>query len=166
MPRRIPMIELRDMVLRLRRGEGIKSLHRATGRHKTILRKLKALASALGWLEPGNHVPAENDIQAAWLGKGPEVIPEKPHALDAIQDEIKGWVYEKYSYIVIHKLAAERVPCSESTIRRYIHSRFGTVPKAVVPRTALPGVVMEVDFGLLGFVMDDVEGRKRKAWVF
>jgi len=37
MPRRIAMIELRDVVLQLRRGESIKSIHRNSGRHKTII---------------------------------------------------------------------------------------------------------------------------------
>ncbi len=58
------MIELRDIVLRLRRGEGVKSLQRSTGRHKTVIRRLRSLAMERGWLD-ANEPPSEADIQTA-----------------------------------------------------------------------------------------------------
>lgn len=162
------MIELRDLILRLRRGEGIKSLHRTTGRHKTVLRRLKAIADGQKWTHEGTPVPTESEIQALWMENAPPEGREsgKPHPLDAIKDEIDGWMAEKYSFVAIHRLAAKRVPCSETTVRRYIQSRSKDLPKPVIPRIAHPGEVMEVDFGLLGLVWDDQERRNRKAWVF
>lgn len=162
------MIELRDLILRLRRGEGIKSLHRTTGRHKTVLRRLKALADERKWTLEGYPVPTENEIQALWFAKTTPQAHEgdKAHPLDAIKDEIDGWVNEKYSFVAIHRLVVQRMPCSETTVRRYIQGRSKCLPKPVIPRIAHPGEVMEVDFGLLGLVWDDQERRNRKAWVF
>ena len=53
------MIELRDLLLQLRKGESIKSIHRSSGRHKTIIRALKELAEHEGWLETATSVPTE-----------------------------------------------------------------------------------------------------------
>jgi transposase len=159
------MIELRDMVLRLRRGEGVKSLHRATGRHKTVVRKLRALAQEHGWLE-ATTPPTEADIQGVWQGHPEDEPAPGGHALDGLRTEIEGWLEAKYSFVAIHRLVAQRIPCSEPTVRRYIQKVFRGAPKAVVPRTAQPGEVMEVDFGLLGLMYDGVEKRDRKAWVF
>ena len=66
MPRRISMIELRDLLLQLRKGESIKSIHRSSGRHKTIIRALKELAEHEGWLATTTSVPTEAEIQAVW----------------------------------------------------------------------------------------------------
>ena len=42
MPRRVNMIELQDIIHRLRLGQSVKAIHRETGRHKTVVRTLKA----------------------------------------------------------------------------------------------------------------------------
>ncbi len=68
--------------------------------------------------------------------------------------------------MAIHRLVAQRIACSEPTVRRYIQKKYPAAPKAVVPRDARPGHVMEVDFGYLGLMYDEIEKRERKAWVF
>jgi len=56
------------------------------------------------------------------------------------------------SIVVMHTLANETVPCSEATVRRYVHRRFPSLPEPVVPRFHEPGKVMEVDFSFLGYL--------------
>ena len=159
------MIELRDVVLQLRRGESIKSIQRSSGRHKTIIRKLKAIAEQNHWLDPKTPAPEEADVQAAWLACP---LPEgkKLHSLGILDDDFKRWIDDDVSFVVMHRLASERVPCSETTLRRYVHHRFKLQPEATVLRIPEPGRVMEVDFGYLGFVEDETEGKIRKAWLF
>ena len=159
------MIELRDLLLQLRKGESIKSIHRSSGRHKTIIRALKELAEHEGWLETATSVPTEAEIQAVWNKR--LVDPEtKAHPLDLLSEDFKRWVADGTSMVVMHKLVYAKVPCSEATVRRYLHRRFPKLPSAVVPRVHEPGKVMDVDFGYLGLVDNETEERPRKAWVF
>jgi|GEM_PF-2103893 len=44
------MIDLRDSILRFRMGASIKRIHRETGRHKTMLRRLLRVARENGCL--------------------------------------------------------------------------------------------------------------------
>ena len=165
MPRRISMLELRDLLLELRKGESIKSIHRSSGRHKTVIRALKEFAEHEGWLNAATGVPTEAEIQAVWNTR--LVNPEtKAHPLDVLSEDFKRWVADGTSMVVMHRLACAKVPCSEATVRRYLHRRFPELPSAVVPRVHEPGKVMDVDFGYLGLVDDETEERPRKAWVF
>ena len=66
MPRRISILELRDLLLELRKGESIKSIHRSSGRHKTVIRALKELSEHEDWLNAATGVPTEAEIQAVW----------------------------------------------------------------------------------------------------
>jgi transposase len=159
------MIELRDVVLQLRRGESIKSIHRSTGRHKTVIRKLKALAEQYSWLDPATPAPDEAAVQTAWLSL-PSPENQKQHPLDALHDDFKRWIADEVSLVVMHRLASKRVSCSEPTLRRYVHRRFKIQPEATVVRIPEPGKVMEVDFGYLGIVYDESENKVRKAWLF
>lgn len=159
------MIELRDLVLQLRRGESIKSIHRSSGRHRAIIRKLKAIAEQNGWLNVETPAPEEADVQAAWLAS-PLPKGNKQHPLGVLDDDFKRWIDDDVSFVVMHRLASERVPCSETTLRRYVHHRFKLQPEATVLRIPEPGKVMEVDFGYLGLVEDEASGRIRKAWLF
>jgi transposase len=159
------MIELRDLVLQLRRGESIKSIHRSSGSHKTVIRKLKAIAEQNHWLDPETSVPTESEVQAAWLAS-PTTEGQKQHPLEVLNDDFKRWIADDVSLVVMHRLASKRIRCSEPTLRRYVHRRFKLQPQATVLRVPEPGKVMEVDFGYLGLVEDESEGRVRKAWLF
>jgi transposase len=157
------MIDLRDIILRFRMGDSIKRIHRETGRHKTVLRRLLRVAQENGWLD-SESPPTEAHIQAVW-----EPIRFKsPPPLDAFQADLRRWFAEEhYSYVVIHRLLRERgVGVSETTVRRYLKRLCPREAKPTLRREFLPGDRMEVDFGFLGWVYDEQEGRTRKAWVF
>lgn len=127
------MIELRDLVLQLRKGESIKSIHRSSGGHKSVIRAMKAHTEQNGWLASTSSVPTEAEIQAVWTTRlsNPAI---KVHPLDALSEDFQRWLSEKTSFVVMHKLASERVPCSEATVRRYLHRRYSQLPVPVVPR--------------------------------
>ena len=165
MPRRIAMIELQGLLLELRKGESIRSIHKSSGHHKTIIRALKVLAMEHHWLDEHAPIPTEAEIQAAWDSQHVDSMT-KPHALDVLSEDFTRWMSEGMSIVVMHTLANETVPCSEATVRRYLHRRFPSLPEPVVPRFHEPGKVMEVDFGFLGYLEDEAEGRARKAWLF
>lgn len=125
------MIELRDLVLQLRKGESIKSMHRSSGRHKSVIRALKALAEQQGWLASTSSVPTEAEVQAVWATRLSDPAT-KVYPLDALSEDFQRWLSEGTSFVVMHKLATERVPCSEATVQRYFHRRFPQLPVAAV----------------------------------
>ena len=85
--------------------------------------------------------------------------------LEIWKNDIKDYMDRGYLFVVIHNLIKENHPCSEITIRRYIHKNFPSVIKAVMIRT-IEDAVMEVDFGYLGLTYDSLTNKNRKTWVF
>ena len=164
MPRRIPMIELKDILERLKMGQSIKEINRELQRHKTVIRKVKRIAEENSWLDPGSLVPSEKDIKKAYESR--DATEQESHLLDNFKAEIKRWTGEDYSFVVMHKLINESVPCSESTVRRYVHKNFPQAPRLVMVRETIPGEVMEVDFGYLGLSWDVKTNSRRKTWFF
>jgi transposase len=158
------MAELREVVRRLQLGHSIREVQRCTTVHRTIIRELKELSEKQGWLEADATIPDEEAILVARSGASRDLVSQ--HRLDAYRDDLKKWIDEGYTYVVIHVLIQARLKCSESTVRRYIHSRFPNKVKAVMRRATIAGEVMEVDFGYLGITYDKQTDRNRKTYIF
>jgi len=135
------MAELRDVIRRLKLGHGVRDIHRSTGVHRTVVRQLRDLALELGWLEADQELPSEQQIEQArhrveqQAGAGAPLFER----LAAHEEEFQRWHKEKCTAVVMHDLIRKRVPCSLSTVDRYLRSRF---PKPVHPvsrRDTVPG---------------------------
>jgi transposase len=157
-------MELREVIRRMRAGQGIRRIHSETGIHRTILRELRAAAEGQGWLEPGAALPSEQEIQRARGQGGAE--PQEPHPLEAFREQIASWVQAGHSYVVMHQLIRDRYPCSESTLRRFVQKRFPERPRVSAARPTVAGRDWEVDFGYLGITYDPQTRRNRKTWLF
>ena len=124
------MVELRDVVHRLRLGHSVKAIHRQTGRHKTVIRALRDLAAQEGWMDLTSELPSEGEVlrryqQTLMAGR------EQPHVLDSYETQIKEWLAAKYSFQVIHRLlTTSGIAVSETTVRRWVHRRH---PQSVLP---------------------------------
>lgn len=166
MPRRTKVIELQEILYRLRVGQSIKGIKRDLGKHKTVIRRVKHIAEQEGWLDPAEPLASEYDIQRAYeIGEIEE--NGSPHPLDGYRERIDGWLEEGDSFIVIHRLLCELgVNYSETTVRRYIHRFVRPVAKAVARRQTLAGEMMEVDFGYLGICWDATSRSRRRTWFF
>jgi transposase len=166
MPRRVLIVELQDIVKRLRLGHSVKAIHRQTGRHKTVVRAIRDLAAREGWLSAACAVPSEGEIARLYeqtLGASRQAA----HPLETYDEQIQEWLRKKYSFQVIHRLLNQMgVMVSESTVRRWIHHRHPQLPSPVILRATTPGEVMEVDFGYLGVYWDRQSERQRKVWFF
>jgi hypothetical protein len=160
------MIDLQDIIQRFRLGQSVKAIHRETGRHKTIIRTLRALAVQERWLDPDRELPSEGQLKRLYE-EARQISQDNSHPLDAYQERVKGWLKKGYSFVVIHRLLSQQqVHCSEATVRRWIHRRFPHVPTPVIVRPTKAGEVMEVDFGYLGLFWDPERSANRKTWFF
>jgi transposase len=165
MARRRTMAEKRDVIRRLRTGQSIRQINKETGMHRTILREIRDVSEQKGWLSPGSKLPTEEHIRQC-LERAKNKPTEKPHPLDRFYEDIKGYLKNKYTYLVIHQLISEEYPCSEATVRRYCQRKFPHLKHPVMLRETIPGEVMEVDFGYLGLTYDPKTRRKRKTYIF
>jgi transposase len=155
------MSELREILRRLILGHGIKQIRRDTGVHREVIRKLKRLGGERGWLAGKEALPDDKELHDAYYGP-----PEpKGHPLSRFDYLFERCVKEDMTYEGMHRLIAEKMACSESTVRRYVREKFAKAVKAVAKRELEPGV-MEVDFGTLGKVYDPQTGRVRVAKIF
>ena len=164
MPKRKTMPELRDIIIRLKKGQSIRGISRETGSHRKVIREIRDTAFSKGWLSEDAPLPSEEMIAEAVASRSSR--GKKSHPLDAHREDIKRWVKDKYSCVVIHRMLSESFACSESTVRRYIKRVFPSSPVPVIPRMTIPGEVMEVDFGYLGISYDAGTRRNRKTWLF
>jgi transposase len=160
------MAELRDVVRRLRLGHGVRAIAREAAVHRKIVREVRALAQERGWLEPTAELPSEHQIEQARRCAEGETTGLITERLEAHLEELGRWVAEGNSYTVMHELIRERVPCSLSTLSRFVKTRFPEQVDAVMRRETKPGEVMEVDFGYLGITWHPESGHNRKTWVF
>lgn len=160
------MVELQDIVQRLRLGHSVKAIHRQTGRHKTVIRAIRALAIREGWLGATCELPSEGEI-ARLYEQTLSAVHQAVHPLEAYDEQIQEWLRKKYSFQVIHRLLNQMgVTVSESTVRRWIHHRHPQLPSPVIVRATIPGEVMEVDFGYLETYWDRQSAKQRKVWFF
>ena len=157
-------MELREVVRRLKAGQGIRRIHAETGVHRTIIRALRDTAEAQRWLDPGSPLPSEEEVQRVRRAEVP--AESAAHPLETYRDQIKGWVEAGHSYVVMHQLIKDRYACSEATLRRFVLKRFPVRPRVSVARPTVAGQDMEVDFGYLGLTWDPNSRRARKTWLF
>jgi len=156
-------MELQDLIRRIRFGHSNNQIHRETGTHRTVIRKLRCLAKTKGWLFLDTPLPAEKEIYGAYHTPDTKV---HSHPLEVFRDEFKRYVEKEYTYVVMHELIKDRYDCSESTVRRFVQKQVEEkIPRAIVIRERELSV-MEVDFGHLGIVYDIIEKRNRVAYVF
>lgn len=159
------MIEKRDVIRRLGLGHSVRTIQKETGVHRTVIRELRDLAKAHGWIGPEAVLPDEERIAVLLRETRGQA---SQHRLEPWRHEIERWLSEELSFVVIHRRLIENgIEVSEPTVRRFIHAELRKPePRVKVPREHLIGNVMEVDFGYLGLSWDPKERRKRKTWVF
>ena len=158
---RINMIQIRDVIHRLRNMQSQRSIHREVGIDRSIVKKIFQIALANHWLDTSLSMPSDAEIANLW-------IPEKKnpnHILDPYYDCFKQWHDLGHSAIVMHSLIKEKCSCDIQTVRRYLKRCFPKPIEPVMVRSTIPGKDMDVDFGYLGKFLDKF-GIERKTWIF
>lgn len=156
------MIEIRNVIQRLRNGESNRCIHRDLGMHRSIIRDLKELATIHQWLNPESKMPADEEISQAWHTKKQITTS---HPLDPYRESIEQWHRQGYSSIVMQRLLKDKFPCDVQVIRRYRTKHFPKYIEPVMVRTTVPGRDLELDFGELGRFRD-ADGTVKRVWLF
>lgn len=157
------MDQIRECILRLKQGVPIREIERQLSMHRTIIRRVKAIAIKKEWLV-STLMPDMSEIAKEWQQATNKKCSISP--LDQFAEEIKTWRDEGYSHRAIYNLLKEKLSCSIYKLGRYIRKKFPPQVKPVMIRTSLPGECMEVDFGYVGVFWDSKLRAMKKTWVF
>ncbi|MBA3817154.1 MAG: IS21 family transposase [Parachlamydiaceae bacterium] len=157
------MAEKRQILIEIRKGSPIRRISRELRVHRDIIRMIQATAAKQGWLHSDSEIPSEGDIANVLKS-----IYRPTLELDKYLEQIKQWKSEGYTAVVIKQLLVNQHECPVriGALRRYINCNCQLPPDPVMVRSTSPGKIMDVDFGFLGYLWDDLSKKFRKAWVF
>jgi len=155
------MIEIRDVIHRLRNGQSHRRINRETSVDRSIVKKIYNLALMHHWLDSASAMPDDKEISKVWKPK----TKIQDHCLDTYYEDLKQWNDAGHSSVVMCELLKDRCPCGIQVIRRYLKKHFPRAVEPVMVRTTFPGRDMEVDFGYLGIFLDN-DNVTKKTWIF
>ena len=155
------MIEIRDIIHRLRMGQSKRRIHKDLKVHRSTIRELHNLAVVQHWLDPEQPMPNDEEIAKFWNRQA----TVQPHPLDIYREKIEQWDKEGRTSVVIHQLLKDQCNCDVQVIRRYRQKHFPKPVQPVMVRSTVPGEIMDIDFGELGRFLD-ADRTLRRVWLF
>lgn len=159
--KRINMIQIRDVLHRLRNKRSHRCISRETGMDRSNVKKIYELASVHCWLDSALPMPNDEEIAKVWRKKQ----KKQNHVLDAYYEDLKQWHNAGHTAVVMQSLLKEKCPCDVQCVRRYLQRHFPKPIEPIMVRPTFPGEDMDVDFGFLGLFLDE-ERMEKKTWVF
>jgi len=155
------MLDIRNIIHRLRLGETHRKIHRDLNVHRSTIRELHHLSITHQWLDNALPMPSDEEIAKVWAKK-----PKKQsHPLDIHKEQLAVWDKEGLTSVVIHQLLNDKCSCDVQAIRRYRNKHFPKQIKPVMVRYTVPGRDLEVDFGEIGKFVGEDQTEKR-VWLF
>ena len=82
-------MDLQEIVRRLRMNQSIKAIKRETGRHRSVIRRVRELAEQEGWLQAA-ELPGERQLRELYHEQQ-QAERGAAHPLDAHREKIAGW---------------------------------------------------------------------------
>jgi transposase len=172
--REIAMWEVLEVLRRVARGEGRRSIARATGHGRATVDRYAQTALGLGWV-PGDRAPdevlAREVVEQLRPGAKGRPAGSAQAKLALHQGRIRAWLSpgdgsRGLQLSKVHELLLrEGIEVSYPSLHRYAtrHCGFGASPHITVRMAeSQPGEVAEVDFGRLGLIFDP-ETRKNRV---
>lgn len=167
--RRCDVLDVREMLRRLRAGDSARRVTRELGASRNTVREYKRRFEELGWLGTASLMPSAEEVEREFGRRSAE--PPTPPRLMEFRDEITALVDTPLEITVAWQRfgAAHRdVRVSYSAFRRFVRRYLTPSPskRAVVRLEVLPGVEAQVDFGYAGRIPPRPGEPARKTWVF
>lgn len=163
---RLHMNEVRELIHRLRQGEGVREIARAMTLSRNTVRKYRDVAAERGWLDPSQALP---DLAALGAVFGP---PLRPRHMRSTVEPFGEVVEELWNAGVEMAAIWQRLRDEHgytggySSVRRYVARVHPKKPEGFCRIETAPGEEAQVDFGSAGPMWDGRSGRQRKAWAF
>ncbi len=164
--RRFEMHEYRHIITRMRLGDSDRQIAKAKLMGRTKAAALRKKAAAHGWLNPHTSLPNDEELAKAL---SQEERPVQTSSVDPFSQEVKNWINQGVTNIVIHRALQEKhgFSGSYSAVRRYVQNlKKNEPPEATVMLDYEPGDIAQVDFGSGPTITDVMTGEVCKTWFF
>jgi len=158
--------EIRELIYRLRQGQGVRELAREQRLSRNTVRKYRDLAAEHGFLDGGRALP---DGEALGRVLGPPPAPRHMRStLEPFVEVVETLLAGNVEMMAIwQRLRQDHgYTGSYSSVRRYVARAHSKAPEAVCRIETKPGEEAQVDFGSAGPQWDGDSGRRRRAWAF
>ncbi len=162
------MIEIREMLRLWLQGRGLREVARLSGTDRKTVRRYVDRARACGVDRDGDARQLTDELLAAVIAG---VRPSRPNGKSAAWEtiagqhaQIKAWLQQGLTLTKVHTLLGRRgVVVSYRTLHRYavMELEFGQCQTTVRVADGEPGSEVQVDFGRLGLLTDQTDGRCR-----
>jgi transposase len=161
------MFQYRQVLVRMRQGDTDREIARAglMGRPKAA--RLRVLAAAQGWLEPGAPLPEDAAI-AAVVGAARRAR-STISTVEPYRGLVERWAAQKISGVAIHAALAREygyTGSASSVYRMLAGIAASQPPEATVPLLFAPAEAAQVDFGAGPVLLDPAVGAPRRTWCF
>ena len=167
--REVHMTEIKEILLRIKRKESIRSISRTLGIHRDTINKYISICIDLG-VDPREGAITDELVEKVRNklapGNKPSNIP-RDEILLPVKDRIEAYldIGLKGSKIMI-LLARDGIEINESSFYRFVNSRCENYIRKNItvrlPETD-PGKYMQADFGYMGLIWDEASDRMRKV---
>jgi transposase len=170
--RELTMIDIKEILRHRAAGHGARHVARATGFDRKTVTRYFGAAAALA--VPLDREPTDAEVHAVArsVQARPAVDPSAEwQAVAAHRARIEAWLAQKrpLKLTKVHTLLRRDhgLEASYDTLRRFAIEELGWRKRATTVRLAdtAPGEVAQVDFGLMGTLVDATTGRVRRLWV-
>ena len=162
------MIEIREILRLWLQGRGLREVARLSGTDRKTVRRYVDRARSCGVDRDGDACQLTDELLAVVIaGVRPSRPNGKSQAWETIatqRDQIKAWLEQDLTLTKVHTLLGRRgVVVSYRTLHRYATTELGFGQRQTTVRVAdgEPGAEVQVDFGRLGMLTDESDGRRR-----
>lgn len=160
------MNEIRELIYRLRRGDGKRKIAREMKMSRNTVRKYHCLAEEHQFLDPDKDLPSIEELAAAMI---PPLLPRQSRSSVEPYEEIVRNLLEKgvEKQAIWQRLQqVHDYSGSYTSVCRFAKRILPAEPNVVCRIETAAGEEAQVDFGYAGLQWDSDQGKSRKAWVF
>jgi hypothetical protein len=167
--REIPMYEVKEVLRLWLAGYGYRTMEPMVRPDRKTIRRIVETAVEEGLDRAGGDGQLTDVFVAAVMLRLAQQRPDRHgdswQIAVGVHDKLHGWHTGGLTVVKMHELLArDGVSLPERTLHRYVAESFGPLPVSTVPvADGEPGRELQVDFGELGWLVDEL-GKRRKVW--
>ncbi len=165
--RRKTTLDIRTLILHMRSMSSDRAVQRATGMHRSTVKRYRQWAAEHGLLT--GTLPAQGELERLVQ----QTLPEKPppqnsSSVEPYRTLVSQLRKQGVEMTAIRaRLEEQGYKGSYSAVRRFVHTLEPAVaPEVMVRVECRPGEEAQVDFGFAGQMIDAETGQLRRAWAF
>jgi transposase len=166
--RRKTTMDIRELVLQMRKSDKDRVVQRATGLHRQTVKRYRAWAAEQGLLTdaPLPSLAALQTLVDATLAEAKP--PQNTSSVEPHRATVQQLRKEGVEMAAIfQRLLESGYRGSYSAVRRFVHSlEPAAKPEVMVRVERRPGEEGQVDFGYAGMMTEPTTGKLRRAWAF